>query len=211
MAEPDIHPAVTRITAPMSMGVPRRPGGGVDLYLIRGEQNALIDTGVYNSPENAIEPALAELGLGLKDIDFVLHTHGHADHTGGNAAFQARSEARFFLSGNELPVLKGDSQPTRAEFYGPLREVFGDEQFQAKLDDHILNCGESFRLDELVDDGDVIDLGGDTRLRVVSLPGHTPGCVGYYWEREGILFAGDSIGGRGGRVGGMPIIYDTEA
>ena len=97
----EIHPRVTKINAPMSMGVPHRTGGGVGLYLIKGERLALVDTGVYNSPENAIAPALAERGLSLKDIDFVLNTHGHADHAGGNALFQSRSQARFFIAKNE--------------------------------------------------------------------------------------------------------------
>jgi glyoxylase-like metal-dependent hydrolase (beta-lactamase superfamily II) len=213
-----IHPRVFRIGARMNMGggLPGPPnpmpkGGGVGLYLIKGKRCALVDTGVHDSPEMAIIPALAEQGLGPKDVDFVLNTHGHADHAGGNAAFQSVSRARFLISKRELPVLLGGSEQARAAFFSPLREVFDSQQFQAKLDDNVRNSGGSSRIDQFVDDGDTVDLGEGIELKVVSLPGHTPGCVGYLWEKEGILFAGDAMGGSGSRPGSLPIIYDPEA
>ena len=41
-------------------------------------------------------------------------------------------------------------------------------------------------------EGDTIDLGGH-RLRVLFLPGHTPGSIGLLEEAEGILFSGDTV------------------
>ena len=207
----EIHPRVFKINAPISQGVPPRKGGVVGLYLIKGERTALIDTGVYDSPETAIAPALAGQGLTLKDIDFVLNTHGHADHAGGNALFQSLSQAQFFISKRELPVSLGGDLASRARFFEPLKEIFGSQQFGAKLEDNALNSDERFRVDHLIGDKDTIDLGGSTILKVVALPGHTPGSVGYFWEREGILFAGDAIAGCGSRVGGLPIIFDPDA
>jgi glyoxylase-like metal-dependent hydrolase (beta-lactamase superfamily II) len=40
----------------------------------------------------------------------------------------------------------------------------------------------------------------------VGLPGHSKGSVGYHWEKEGILIAGDSIPALGGPGGSLPII-----
>ncbi len=40
--------------------------------------------------------------------------------------------------------------------------------------------------------GEIIDLGGRT-IEVVSLPGHTPGSVGFLLREESILFAGDAL------------------
>ena len=40
-------------------------------------------------------------------------------------------------------------------------------------------------------ESDVFDLGG-LRLRVVSLPGHTPGSIGLLCEKSGLLLAADS-------------------
>src|SRR6185436_1927589 len=44
----------------------------------------------------------------------------------------------------------------------------------------------------IVDDGDEIDL-GDRRLRVLHLPGHTPGEIGLWEEASETLFSGDCV------------------
>ena len=51
---------------------------------IEAPQPAIIDTGVSSSPRAVIGPALAAAGLDLADTRFVLNTHGHWDHMGGN-------------------------------------------------------------------------------------------------------------------------------
>lgn len=45
----------------------------------------------------------------------------------------------------------------------------------------------------ILEDGEVIDLGGGVRLRVLFTPGHTPDSVCYYLEEEGVLFTGDTM------------------
>src|SRR5262249_55075008 len=74
---PQVNERVYRIQAPYA-------GNAVHLYLVRGEKLALIDSGASNSPENAVGPALRELGLAWSDLDYLLNTHGHKDHAGGN-------------------------------------------------------------------------------------------------------------------------------
>ncbi len=56
-------------------------------------------------------------------------------------------------------------------------------------------------------DGEELDLGRGVVLRVLHTPGHTPGSISLYWEREGMLFTGDSLQGRGGRPGWMPLYF----
>src|ERR671931_2896845 len=74
---PPVSDRVHRIQAPYD-------GNAVHLYLIRGAKLALIDSGAGDSPSAAVEPALKELGLDWSDLDYLLNTHGHADHAGGN-------------------------------------------------------------------------------------------------------------------------------
>lgn len=45
----------------------------------------------------------------------------------------------------------------------------------------------------VVADGEVIDLGGGVRLRVIFTPGHTVDSICYYLEEEGVLFTGDTF------------------
>ena len=64
--------------------------------------------------------------------------------------------------------------------------------------------------DCLIEDGTTIDCGVGLTLETVHLPGHSPGSVGFFWEKEGILFLGDSIPGLHTGGGVLPIIMDLE-
>src|SRR5438132_8125585 len=79
---PPISDRVYRIQAPYE-------GNAVHLYLVRGAKLALIDSGAGDSPQAAVGPALRELGLDWSDLDYLLNTHGHADHAGGNGELKA--------------------------------------------------------------------------------------------------------------------------
>lgn len=47
------------------------------------------------------------------------------------------------------------------------------------------------------DDGEVLDMGGGARVRVLLTPGHSVDSVCYYLEEEGVLFSGDTLLGAG--------------
>jgi 7,8-dihydropterin-6-yl-methyl-4-(beta-D-ribofuranosyl)aminobenzene 5'-phosphate synthase len=70
---------------------------GISIYFEQDDYKWLLDTG--NSPlfmENA-----NALGIDLTDIDYVLLSHAHKDHTGGLAAFlKINTKAKVFLSAN---------------------------------------------------------------------------------------------------------------
>ncbi len=55
-------------------------------------------------------------------------------------------------------------------------------------------------MDELLNDGDVFDFGGD-RVRVISTPGHTLGMINFYFQDAKMVFTGDTLFALGcGRV-----------
>ncbi|MCX6023994.1 MAG: MBL fold metallo-hydrolase, partial [Chloroflexi bacterium] len=55
-------------------------------------------------------------------------------------------------------------------------------------------------------DGDIIDMGGPAKLRVIHTPGHSVDSVCFYLEDEGVLFSGDTILGVGTTT--MRDLYD---
>ncbi|HEX5691085.1 MAG TPA: MBL fold metallo-hydrolase, partial [Roseiflexaceae bacterium] len=64
-------------------------GNRLSLYLLRGERTLLVDSGVCDTPDAVVFPAMQQAGLPPK-IDMLLVSHADADHHGGNAAVRAR-------------------------------------------------------------------------------------------------------------------------
>jgi hydroxyacylglutathione hydrolase len=183
----------------------------VYLYLVRGEKNILIDTGIHQSPEKDILPILKNYGLTLSDIHLILNTHDHPDHTGGNAAMKAASGAHISLHKDDVPFLNDPER--RFEFYSaPVIKAMGGD-LQAAKQASLEMAGPVAVSDQQLEEGDVIDGGPGVKLSVIHLPGHTPGSVGFFWEEEGILFSGDSVAGLhdAGAGGKLPVIFDLLA
>lgn len=120
-------------------------------------------------PQDDVRFRLRELGLEVGDIKYVINTHLHWDHTGGNRFF---TEATFFVQKAEYRFA-----------YWPDRHV------QASyMRDHF-DCGVHYETVE----GDVEVLPGIT---VLHTPGHTPGHQSILVKLASgdyLLFAGDAI------------------
>ena len=67
------------------------------VFLIKGTKNMLIDCATTDyDVENYIVPALQRMGLNLAQIDCVVLTHSHGDHSGGrNKITQISPKTRF--------------------------------------------------------------------------------------------------------------------
>lgn len=199
-----IHPSIYRITTPYE------GGGTVFLYLLKGDQVALVDTGTVSSPKNVLAPALAEIGMAFSAVDMILCTHGHLDHAGGNVGAKEASGAKiymhpadFFLAQSLEAEIKFHTDPLRALDF-PQSFIEGRRSFISSA------AGENkVPVDVELADGDVLDLGAGVRLRIVPAPGHTPGHVVPFWEEEGILFTSDAAQGQGGRIGGYPYYFEA--
>src|SRR3712207_5898791 len=95
-----VHDRIYRLAAPFE-------GGGLtNMYLVRGSKTALIDTAVLGAPTEFLAPAMKEIGLDLGDVDYVLNTHGHMDHLGGNAEMKD--------AGAEIAIHSTDVERTRS-------------------------------------------------------------------------------------------------
>ncbi len=102
-------------------------------------------------------------------LSWILETHIHADHMTAAHFLKEQCGGKIGIGVGILDVLA---------FWVPLLNTAKD----TPLD------GSQF--DQLFHDGDVIPL-GDTSLRILSTPGHTPSCVSYFIEKS--LFVGDAI------------------
>src|SRR5215216_4978946 len=175
---PAVTDRVYRVQAPYQ-------GNAVHLYLVRGAKLALIDSGASDSPSAAVEPALRELGLDWSDLDYLLNTHGHADHAGGNGELKASAPHlqiaihpadKHLLSGPEAHLQSETDTAAAMKLMGRPDLVQEREAALRRI------IGRSAGVDRELVDGDVVDLGNDVRLTVVHTPGHTAGSVCFFWE-----------------------------
>ena len=63
-------------------------------YLVIGKEICLVDTGAAGSHQSVVD-ALADMGKSVEELDWVVNTHEHPDHIGGNAFFQQAAQPRF--------------------------------------------------------------------------------------------------------------------
>jgi glyoxylase-like metal-dependent hydrolase (beta-lactamase superfamily II) len=183
----------------------------VNVYLVRGSRNAIIDSGPPQLGVDAIATALETLDLSISDIDFILCTHGHLDHAGGNAEIKAVSNARVCIHKDDALFLE-DDEGTWDKYYGPpIVALKGKERVEERKRAFLQSRLVQAAIDRRLADNDIIDLGDGVELRVVHIPGHSPGSVGFYWEEECMLFTGDSVGGLHNTTGSLPIITDFPA
>lgn len=147
-------------------------------YLLSGrERSLLIDTGLGIC--NISEPVAA---LTAGPVTAVA-THIHWDHIGGHCYY-----SDFYAHAAELDWLSGGFPLTLAQ----IRAMVID---RCDLPDgYDVNTYEFFQGTpaRLLNDGDIIDLGGRT-VQVLHTPGHSPGHLCFYEKERGYLYTGDLV------------------
>lgn len=202
---PAVNDRVYRVQAPYA-------GNAVHLYLIRGQKLALIDSGASDSPETAVGPALRELGLEWSDLNYLINTHGHKDHAGGNGELkEAAPRVEIALHRDDVYLAAGPeahlNSPTDAS-YG--MRLLGREDLLPEYEVSLRAVvGKSVGVDRVLEDGDLVDLGQGVRLSVVHTPGHTYGSCCFFWEAGGVVFSGDAVQGHGWKAGTGPTYHDA--
>ncbi len=139
-------------------------------YIARSSDSAsecvIIDTGLD------VQPLLKFLERGKLTPVALILTHGHMDHIAG---------------------------------VEPLREKFpAIAVYIHKLDSNMLTSAAANlsvlsglsltakKADVLIDEDNIIEKAG-VKLRVIHTPGHTPGGICFYCEKDGIIFVGDTL------------------
>ncbi|HSR33569.1 MAG TPA: MBL fold metallo-hydrolase [Anaerolineae bacterium] len=150
----------------------------VNIYLVIGRESAaLIDSGL------GIGDLCAEIGRITSLPCTVLNTHYHWDHIGANAFFDeiAIHECEVGLLAQEP-----DLSFIRQVMHSPAARAVLPSSFDPTIY-RILPKAPT----RVLYDNDLIDLGGRV-LRVLHIPGHSPGHVAYLDESNGVLFTGDT-------------------
>lgn len=181
---------ITRILEPHVIRVMQ-----CNIWHVRGrDRDLVIDTGMgianlYEASQHLFDKALSAVA-----------THTHLDHVGSLHEFDDRI----------VHSLEAETLTRPSDNFSMLRDEHSPEMI-ASLERAGYEVGPTyitalphaaFNLSEfrcpaapatrLVSEGDVIDL-GDRVLEILHLPGHSPGSIGLWEERTGILFSGDAL------------------
>ncbi len=138
------------------------------LFDENAREAVVIDPAIQNDAAFTRAQELRARGIVLKQI---WNTHGHFDHVYDNARWKTEFGA---------PIL---AHPGDAFFLENLRE-------QAIWFD--LPAPEITPTDRLLREGEILTI-GDFSCRILELPGHSPGSVGFYFEALHLCVQGDVL------------------
>jgi metallo-beta-lactamase class B len=133
-------------------------------YLIATpEGNILINTGLSASA-NQIKSSVEQLGFKFEEIKILLTTQAHYDHVGAMAKIKKLTGAKVMVDQRDASVLEDGGKSDYA---------LGAEQ----------SSYEPLQADSVLNDGDVISLGG-VSLKLLHHPGHTKGSCSFVLDTK---------------------------
>ena len=159
----------------------------VYVYLIYGPKITLIDSGVASSERIIIE-YLRDTGRKPEEIECLILTHAHPDHMGAAQAIKEVSGCSVAAHGADRAWIENPDQQLKD------RPVPGFNSL----------VRGSVKVDRILNEGDVLDLGQGLSLSVLHTPGHSPGSISLWMPEDGALFSADAIA----LAGEMPIYDD---
>lgn len=170
---------------------------GENLYLYPGspstmvkvEENVvIIDPGNGSKRHKELRRELRKINL---EIDYMLSTHGHADHI----AIAPKLGKPLFIHRYEFSIAESPLNRELLTFGSKAPKGFLVYQFPQEVKVH-----------GIFEWGDVL-----FGLKTIELPGHSPGMTGFLDEENGVLYAGDSFfGERVIQSVGLPYLIEPE-
>ncbi len=124
---------------------------------------------VVIDPGDDTDRILLSLADSKLKVKYIINTHGHFDHVGGNKRMKDATGADILIHPHDAPML--DITSSSAASIGMRME-------------------DSPPPDRTIDEGDTITF-GDITLEVFHTPGHSPGGISLY--TDDIVFVGDTL------------------
>ena len=149
-------------------------------YLVNGtKKSILLDSG---SGYGDLKKYILENHLSSHENIAVILTHGHHDHMGGADSFD-----KIYMNSKDLDIFKKFG--TYEERLSYAKEM--EDNFGIKID---LNFVPTTKKELLpIEDYQVFDL-GNLHIKMIPVPGHTPGMMCPLIEEDRIIIFGDACG-----------------
>jgi len=159
-----------------------------NIYFIRGARNArypnshslligdhLIDTGISRKILRKIKKQIK--------ISTVLLSHWHEDHISGNSFLNL--DTKFLCHQKDKPIIEDIEK--MYPYYGIENSIAEDELRTVNDYLGITNT----KIDGIIRNNDIINIGDDLKLKIIYTPGHTAGHCSFCEMRSKIAFFGD--------------------
>lgn len=141
-------------------------------YVIADEETrecVIVDPGCYEQMERSeLTNFIDENGYKVK---MLWNTHCHIDHVLGNEFVKQKYSTRLYMHRTEEFVL--NAQKILAPHYG-------------------FNQYQESRPDEFLNENDHLSVGNES-FTVLFVPGHSPGHIAFYNEKQKVVIAGDVL------------------
>ncbi len=151
-----------------------------DIFLVDGAEfdsnmfcinnEILIDCGSGFFVEETLGQ-MEEYGINPKKIKTIVITHAHFDHCGGAKEWKKITGAKIFIHEKDKNALE-------------TGEGTMNEEFEAEY--------QPVKADKILKEGDVIKA-GKYSFKVIHTPGHTPGSICLWDEKNKVLISGDTL------------------
>lgn len=147
-------------------------------YLVKSNDRAvLIDAGAGKG-SSVIWENIQRSGVHPRELTHLILTHAHVDHIGGAEFFKDKAGCRIIAhEADQEAIESGDPVLTAASWYGVTLP-------RLKVDQILKETAEE------------IPLGSKEKIICLHTPGHTPGSISPYIDRQGqrVLFGQDIHG-----------------
>jgi len=146
------------------------PAGPIDTNTVIVGCSKTHKAAVFDVPAGSASAILELLSLHQLKVDKILITHSHWDHIGDLAALKKELGVPVYVHGEDAENIRKPGSDGLPLFF-PI---------------------EGVQPDGFLEEGQKMSV-GEIDFQVIHTPGHTPGCVCFWFPKEAVLISGDTL------------------